>query len=368
MKQLLMRVIVFISLFLFSLQGQASQYDTETLTDKLSTPWAIAILPDNSLLITEREGRLRHFNNGQLSEPISGVPASYFAGQGGLLDVLIPPDFVKTRQVFLSLAAGNADSNSLAIVSAFLNEKANALEQVKTIFSVVPGKDTPVHYGARMTLMPDNTLLLASGDGFDYREMAQRKDSLLGKVIRINLDGSVPQDNPFADETGSELTKYIWSIGHRNPQALFYDEKSALTFSHEHGPAGGDEINIIEPGKNYGWPVITNGKDYSGANISPFRTYPGMQQPQFDWTPSVAPSDMILYRGDTFAELNEKLIVTTLKNREVQILSFVEDKLALQNSILNELNERFRAVEQDKKGNILLLTDSGKLLKLKTKQ
>lgn len=361
--------IAYFFIMVLAVNSYATQYKVEEINTELSTPWAITVLPDDTVLVTERAGQLRHLVDGELSEPIAGVPPVYFAGQGGLLDIVLAPDFSTNQRIFLSLASGDAKNNQLSIVSAVWDRERNALEDVKTIFSVTPSKDTPVHYGARMALMPDNTLLLASGDGFDYRESAQLQNSLLGKIIRINLDGSAPGNNPFAVTADkASLAKYIWTRGHRNPQALFYDTESDLVFSHEHGPAGGDEINIIEPGKNYGWPVITNGRDYSGASISPFKQYPGMEQPLFDWTPSVAPSDMIFYRGKAFSELTDHLLVTTLKSREVQILSFSKGEIALKNSILNDINERFRAIEQDQNGNILLLTDSGKLLKLIAEQ
>ena len=347
----------------------ASEYRLESLTAELDTPWAVAVVSEGAMFISERSGNLRYFSDGSLSAPIKGVPQVYFAGQGGLLDVQLHPEFASNNVLFLSFASGKLSANQLEVVSAVWNDKDNRLDKVTSIFKVSPAKDTPVHYAGRMTVLPDNTIALASGDGFDYREAAQVKTSQMGKMLRFNFNGSAPVDNPFTD---SDIAKYVWSLGHRNPQALFYDAQSDKLFSHEHGPAGGDEINIIEKSKNYGWPVITNGKDYSGANISPFKTYPGMEQPLFDWTPSVAPSDMILYRGNRFPALTDHLLVTTLKSREVQVLSYsaqsnTAQQVQLVTSILNSVGERFRAIEQDVAGNIYLLTDSGKLLKLSTK-
>lgn len=356
-----------LSLLLVSFISFAKPYKLQILTDKLDTPWAVAttfdnIASDNALFITERSGNLRFFKDGELSEPVQGVPEVYFAGQGGLLDVQLHPDFLGNQTLFLSLVSGDLPANFLEVYTAVWNADANQLENVQSIFKVSPGKDTPVHYGARLTVLADNTLMLASGDGFDYRESAQLKTSMLGKMLRFNFDGSVPTDNPFYDSVGPQ--RFIWSLGHRNPQALFYDKQSGLVFSHEHGPDGGDEINIIKKGLNYGWPVITNGKDYSGANITPFKNYQGMEQPDFDWTPSIAPSDMILYRGSLFSELKDHLLVTALKSKEVQVLSYVDNEISKVQSILTEEDERFRAIEQDLAGNIFLLTDSGKLFKL----
>lgn len=361
-----------LSLLIVSFISFAKPYQLQVLTDKLDTPWAVAttfndIAAENAFFITERSGSLRYFKDGELSEPVKGVPDVFFAGQGGLLDVQLHPNYSDNHILFLSLVSGDLSANFLEVYSAVWNAKANKLENVKSIFKVSPGKDTPVHFGARITVLPDNTLMLTSGDGFDYRESAQLKTSQLGKMLRFNFDGSVPKDNPFSvinNSANDSVAKYIWSIGHRNPQALFYDQQSGLVFSHEHGPDGGDEINIIKKGLNYGWPVITNGKDYSGANISPFKIYPGMEQPDFDWTPSIAPSDMILYRGKQFPELKDHLLVTTLKSKEVQVLSYSDNKITKVQSILTEADERFRAIEQDQAGNIFLLTDSGKLLQL----
>lgn len=339
----------------------AQNYQLRLLTSELSSPWAIAATPAGDLFISERTGSLRHFSSDGLSAPIEAVPNVYFGGQGGLLDVELHPDFATNQQLFLSMAAGEPDANYLQVVTAKWESEANQLQDVKIIFKTTPPKDTPVHYGGRMTILPDNTLLVTMGDGFDYRESAQLENSLLGKIIRINFDGSPAENNPFSTST---TARYIWSLGHRNPQGLVYDASSGLLFEHEHGPAGGDEINIIVKGKNYGWPVITKGKDYSGAQITPYTSYPGMEQPLFDWTPSVAPSDMIWYRGTALEKLTDKLLVTTLKSREVQVLSYGDQQISYHYSMFTEANERFRAIEQDHQGNIYLLTDSGVLYQI----
>ena len=339
----------------------AQDYQLQPLTTELSSPWAIAVTPAGELFISERTGSLRHFSSAGLSAPIKAVPSVYFRGQGGLLDVALHPNFADNQQLFLSMAAGEPDANYLQVVAAKWHSDANQLQDVKIIFKTTPPKDTPVHYGGRMAVLPDNTLLVTMGDGFDYRESAQRENSMLGKILRINFDGSPAENNPF---TTSTTARYIWSLGHRNPQGLFYDAGSGLLFEHEHGPAGGDEINIIVKGKNYGWPVITKGKDYSGAQITPYTSYPGMEQPLFDWTPSVAPSDMIWYRGTALQQLTDKLLVTTLKSREVQVLSYSDQQIRYDHSLFTEANERFRAIEQDPQGNVYLLTDSGVLYRI----
>lgn len=337
-----------------------AEYGVNVLHSDLDAPWAMAQLPDGRWLVTERSGNLVLLE-GNEKKIISGVPDVFYAGQGGLLDVALHPDFALNNQVYLSYAKGNAEQNALSLFKAKLNLGTLTLESGADIFTVSPKKDTPVHYAGRIAFMSDGALLLTSGDGFDYRESAQLKHSQLGKILRMNDEGEPLPDNPFYSDPDAA---YVWSLGHRNPQAILLDASTNTVFSHEHGPAGGDEINIIEKGKNYGWPVITNGKDYSGANISPFIEYPGMQQPLLDWTPSIAPSDMLLYRGQKFPELTGHLLVTTLKTRELRVVKLAQITVTEHLSLLTALQERFRAIEQDSEGNILMLTDSGKMLAL----
>lgn len=335
----------------------------EVLTDKLEQPWALAVLDNGDMLITEKMGNLRLLGETGLSGPVSGVPSVYSAGQGGLLDVKIVNQSPEKAEILLSLASGTKSSNALTVVSATLVSGATpTLRNVQTVFQVTPVKDTPVHYGGRMLPLPDNTLLLTSGDGFDYRESAQVKDSLLGKIIRINQDGSIPADNPFVEY--HLYHSAVFTLGHRNPQALAFDASRNWIVAHEHGPAGGDEINILNAGNNYGWPVVTNGKDYSGANITPFTEYEGMEPPFLDWTPSIAPSDMLVYTGELFPEFKNDYLVTTLKTKEVLWVSLEGNKVVSQQNILPDYKERYRGIAQDLDGAILLLTDSGKLLKI----
>lgn len=350
---------VFLLLLSFGINAANANYDAEVVVDGLDAPWALKELPGGGWLITERSGQLIYFKDGNKTV-VQRTPTVFFAGQGGLLDVQLHPDFTENQILFLSYAKGDADNNTLALYKATFNSKTMSLEKGEDIFSTSPGKDTPVHYGGRIAVTND-ALLLASGDGFDYRESAQIRNSMLGKVLRMDLNGKAKADNPFAAD---KAAAFLWTMGHRNPQALLFDEQSGVVYSHEHGPAGGDEINIIKKGLNYGWPVITNGKDYSGANISPFKEYPGMQQPLLDWTPSIAPSDMLLYRGNKFPELNGHLLVTTLKTRELRVVKLTNGKVSEQVSLLSHLDERLRGIAQDQQGDIYLLTDSGKLLML----
>ncbi|PVZ70682.1 glucose dehydrogenase [Pelagibaculum spongiae] len=344
------------------LQVQALAFSVEQITDQLDRPWSLAELPNGQLLVSERSGQLRIVDGDKISAPIANIPPVYFAGQGGLLDVKLHPQFLRNRWVYLSFAHGTKNDNALRVIRGQLRD--NQLVNQQVIFTA-SSKDTPVHYAGRIAFLPDNTLLVTVGEGFDYREAAQKKDSLLGKIVRVRDDGSIPENNPFVAEANSN--KAIFSLGHRNPQGLVYDQQRNIIYSNEHGPAGGDEINIIQAGNNYGWPVITYGRDYSGAIISPYKEYPGMQQPFIDWTPSIAPSSLAVYYGKMFPQMNGDLLTTTLKSHELRWVKMDGNQPVQQISLLAELDERLRHVEIASDGAILLLTDSGKLLKLTAK-
>lgn len=337
-------------------QAEFPAYQLQEVASGLNFPWSLAFMPDGSLLVTERSGQLRRVKDGQVSAPIVGLPDIYFKGQGGLLEVALHPDFASNGWIYLSYATGSEDKNALQLMRAKLTN--NTLSEQQVIFTVSPFKSTPVHYAGRIAFLPDNTLLLTSGDGFDYREDAQRLTSLLGKIIRINDDGSVPANNPFKSENGDAPSDYVFSYGHRNHQGIVYDPKRQVIFSNEHGPDGGDELNIIQSGVNYGWPVITNGLDYIGSRISPFTDYPNMQQPFVDWTPSIAPSGMALHQGKMFKQLNGDLLVSVLKFKEVRWVQMNDLKVVGQASLFKELDQRIRDVRVHADGSIYLLTDS----------
>jgi glucose/arabinose dehydrogenase len=344
------------------IQGKSIVFKVETLVSGLDHPWSLAELPNQGFLITERSGKLRVFQQGKLSAPIAGVPKVFVAGQGGLFDIALAPDFATSGRLFLSFAHGDMKANTTRVVSARL--QGDRLEDVQVIFEVEPYKDTPVHYGGRLTLLPDNTLLLTTGDGFDYREQAQKMDSLLGKVVRFAFNGGIPKDNPFFNQEGKHSA--IWTLGHRNPQGLMYDSVRQQVFLHEHGPRGGDEINLLQPGRNYGWPIATYGKDYSGATISPFTEYEGTQQPILHWTPSIAPSGFAVYYGSQFPELAGDFLVGALAARELRWVDMNGNRVEGQYSLLKSLNSRIRDVRVGLDGAIYLITDSdnGKLLKI----
>jgi glucose/arabinose dehydrogenase len=344
---------------------EISNYQIEEVLSEISYPSSIAFAGGDRFFITEKEGRLRVFAKGVLSEPVSGLPTDIFnIGQGGLLDVALHPDHQDNGWIYLSYSSGTPDANRLTIARAKLSN--GSLLDLQKIFTVSPDKDTPVHFGGRMAFLPDNSLLLSSGDGFDYRESAQKMDSLLGKIIRMNDDGSVPKNNPFSTQNVGSIADLIFSKGHRNPQGLVYDPVRKVIFSNEHGPAGGDEINIIHPGTNYGWPVVTLGMDYIGARISPFTEYPGMQQPLVNWTPSIAPSGMTVYYGKMFPELEGDLLSSTLVSKEVRWVQLNKQQLIGQTSLFSELKQRIRDVRVHPDGSLYLLIDSeqGKVIRI----
>ena len=353
-----------------------SDYHIEQVASGLNYPWSLAFLANDELLVSERTGQLRKIIAGVISAPISGLPEDiYVKSQGGLLDVVLHPDYKQNGWIYLSYAAGTDEENALKVMRAKLS--GLALHEQQVLLSVTPTKNTPVHFAGRMAFLPDNSLLITSGDGFDFREQAQLKTSLLGKIIRIMDDGSVPVDNPFVasgevltsasdSEKQQDVSQYIYSLGHRNAQAILYDPVRQQVFANEHGPAGGDEVNIILAGQNYGWPVVTKGLDYSGARISPFTEYPGMQQPWVDWTPSIAPSGMVAYYGSMFEALTGDLLATSLKFKQVYWLQLNGNQVVQQTTLFSEIGERLRDIRVHPDGSLYLLTDAadGKILRI----
>lgn len=339
-------------------------YTIETVASGLEHPWSLAVLPDGSALVTERAGRLRRISVGGqlLAAPISGVPPVYNNSQAGLFEVLPSPDFAGNRQVFLSYACGTESANHLCVAKGRLN--GQGLEDVAEIFRATPAKYGSAHYGGRMAWLPDGTLMVTLGDGFDFREQAQKLSSHLGKVVRLNPDGTAPADNPFVGREG--VLPEIYSYGHRNVQGLFYDAVEDRLIAHEHGPRGGDEINLLEPGKNYGWPVITYGIDYTGAMVTPYTEHKGMEQPLLHWTPSIAPSGMTRYRGNLFPAWQGSLLVGALADRSVHRVELNGRQAKDVEILFEDLGERIRDVATGPEGALYLLTDSpnGRLLRI----
>jgi glucose/arabinose dehydrogenase len=338
-------------------------FDTLEIAKELKSPWSMAQLSDNEWVITERQGTLVMVSDKTQTRVSLGLDDLYVAGQGGLLDVVTSPNFNQDKTLYFSYAQGTAKANRLAVGKVVKN--GNTLGKAISVFSINTDKATPVHYAGRLLFLTDGTLLITSGDGFDYREQAQVRDNHLGKILRINADGSIPTDNPFPNSA-------VFSVGHRNTQGLVYAESKNTLFSHEHGPAGGDELNIIESGRNYGWPVITQGNDYSGARISPFRDYEGMTKPVVDWTPSIAPSGLAYYGAASergFKSLSDHLLLTTLVNKRLYAVDTNKADYPVL-PIFDGVTGRLRDVKVSSTGAVAVLTDGeeAELLLLTPKQ
>jgi glucose/arabinose dehydrogenase len=343
--------------------AQALEYRVDTIAKGLEFPWSLAFLPDGRMLVTERVGRLRVIDKGVLlPDAITGLPEIFVSGQAGLFDVVLDPDFATNQMLYLSFAHGSKNKNHTRVIRARL--VGDALQEVTPIFTVKPAKRGDVHYGARMAFLPDGTLVIGTGDGFNYREQAQKLGNHLGKIVRIHTDGTVPADNPFVGN--AKALPEIYSLGHRNVQGMVFNAVTGKLFAHEHGPRGGDEINIIEAGRNYGWPLITYGVDYSGAIISPYTEKPGLEQPLVHWTPSIAPAGMTMYRGNLFPQWQGSLFVSALAGEIVQRVPFVDGRAGPQESLFGELHTRFRDVRTGPDGALYLLTDKsfGRVLRV----
>lgn len=339
-------------------------FEIETVAEGLEHPWAITFLPDGRMLVTERAGRLRviRADGRLLDEPVSGIPEAFVASQGGLMEILLHPDYPTNGWIYLSLAHGNPNANATRVVRGRLED----LQWVdnEDVFTARPTRDTPVHYGGRMAFMNDGTLLITIGDGFDYREQAQNLGSHTGTIVRIHPDGSVPVDNPFVDDP--DALPEIYSYGHRNPQGIVVDPDTGLVWSHEHGPRGGDELNLIEAGENYGWPVATQGIDYSGAKITPYTSRPGMVDPLIDWSPSIAPAGMSQYRGDIFSDWQGDLLVASLVEQSVRRIRLEGEQVVSDEIIELGIERRLRDVRVGPEGALYVLTDetSGQILRI----
>ncbi|BES70048.1 hypothetical protein RE428_10660 [Marinobacter nanhaiticus D15-8W] len=341
-----------------------TNYRVAILAKGLEYPWSMVTLPDGRRLVAERTGDIRIIDTegALLKSPLEGVPEVVFGEQGGLLDMELSPHFEQDRTLFLSYACGTVEANNLCVGRGELDGRV--LENVQRIFRAEPLKDTTLQFGSRIVFLPDDTLVVSVGDGFDFREEAQDLSNHMGKLIRLNMDGSVPEDNPFV---GQEVKQpEIYSYGHRNPEGLFYYAETGRLYESEHGPYGGDEVNIIEPGVNYGWPVATEGINYPGSNITPHDQLEGMRGPINHWTPSIAPSGMTVYDGEAFPELKGDLLVSGLAGQGVFRLNMEEGELVSDQRLFHELGKRIRDVIVGKEGELYLLTDyaSGEILRI----
>jgi len=336
---------------------------TETVVKGLEHPWGLALLPDGSMLVTERPGRLRKVErDGRVSEPLAGVPKVFTQGQGGLLDVALSPEFGRDRLVFLSFAEPGEGGAGTAVARGRLAERG--LEDVKVIWRQQPKVSGGNHFGSRIVFRPEGPLFVTLGERFDHADKAQDLSTTLGKIVRINQDGSVPRDNPFVGRDGARPE--IWSYGHRNVQAAALEPDTRRLWTVEHGARGGDELNHPEAGKNYGWPAISYGTHYSLLKIGEGTAKPGMEQPVYYWDPVIAPSGMTFYTGNMFPDWKGNILIGSLTPGGLVRLVMKDGKVAKEERYLGDLRERIRDVQQALDGSLYLLTDSrnGRILRV----
>ncbi|MFM6478932.1 MAG: PQQ-dependent sugar dehydrogenase [Microcystis panniformis] len=340
--------------------SQTNQWQKVTVIEGLEHPWSMVWLPNGEILITERPGRLRVVREGKLDpKAIAGVPEVFAVGQGGLLDVAIHPQFAQNRWIYLTYAHGDREANRTRVARAVYD--GTSLRDVRVIFEVSQAKTGSQHFGSRLLWLPDGTLLVAIGDGGNpplqlagdlIRKQSQNLQSHLGKIIRINDDGSLPKDNPFA---GSK----IWSYGHRNIQGISFDPMTRRVWATEHGAKGGDELNLIEKGKNYGWPLVSASQEYGTNNpVSREESRPGLIDPKTIWTPAIAPSGLVFYTGNRFPNWQGNLFAGGLVSRDVRRLE-VDKSGEIINQEAIPIGQRVRDVRQSPDGFLYLLTDEG---------
>lgn len=351
----------------------ARAWEAVSLIDGLEYPWGMAWLPNGDLLITERLGRLRLMrDNALVPAPITGLGEVLAAGHAGLMDVSLHPRFAENRLVYYTYSVGTEEANSTRLARGRLSDDGSALTQVETLHTVAPFKPGFQHFGSRLLWLPDGTLLLALGDGGNpphrldgelVREHAQKLDSQLGKILRLRDDGSAPADNPLAGRADTD--PFIWSYGHRNIQGIARDASSGRIWANEHGSRGGDELNLLLAGSNYGWPRVTYGIEYTFGTISRETARPGMVDPLVVWTPAQAPSGLAFYTGDAFPQWRGDLFSGALKRQEIRRIDLDADGRVLGQESL-PIGARVRDVRQGPDGFLHVLTDeaNGRLLRI----
>lgn len=339
---------------------EQTKYGTETIVDGIEVPWGMTFLSEKELLVTEKKGVLYRVSNGNKTE-VGGLPEIYKRGQGGLLDVAVHPDFKSNNLIYMTLSShieGDKGGNT-ALYQAKLN--ANTLEDVKLLYKATPNTTKGQHWGSRIVFDDDGHLFFSVGDrgNRDVNPQDLKRDG--GKIYRLNLDGSIPSDNPFINTDGAK--KAVFSYGHRNPQGMTVHPKTGEIWENEHGPKGGDEINIIQKGKNYGWPVITYGINYSGTPITDERSRPGMEQPFYYWVPSIAPSGMAFSSSRVYKKWKGDLFVGSLKFKYLEHLVIKKGKVVKREKILNEIG-RIRNVKEGPDGYLYIGVEGKGILKV----
>jgi glucose/arabinose dehydrogenase len=348
-----------------SFASSAGELEVRTVASGLVNPWSLAFLPDGRMLVTERPGRMRLVTpEGQLSPPLKGAPEVWASGQGGLLDVVTDRSYAQNKTIYFCFAERAGGGGRTAVARARLNDGSGRLDDVKIIFRQEGPLSSGNHYGCRIVQANDGNLFVTLGEHFIYRDEAQNLGNHLGKLIRIAPDGSAPSDNPFVGRDGAKPE--IWSFGHRNEQGLAINPATGELWEIEHGPRGGDEVNIIGKGRNYGWPVIGYGIDYNGARIHESTAREGMEQPIKYWVPSIAPSGMTFYTATLFPKWTGSLFTGALAGKMLVRLSLHGNSVTGEERLLQNLNERIRDVRQGPDGALWLLTDNsaGRILRV----
>jgi glucose/arabinose dehydrogenase len=348
--------------------SQAGPLLVEQVAKGLANPWGLAFLPDGRMLVTERPGSLRIVGmDGAVSRPLPGVPQVSARNQGGLLDVRLDPDFARNRALYLCFAEPRAGGNGTSLARATLSPNADALTDVKVIFRQDPTYQGGHHFGCRIVPDRAGALFLTLGDRYNLRDEAQNPQNHLGKIVRVMPDGAIPLDNPAPSGQHPGWKPEIWSIGHRNVQGAALHPDTGQLWTAEHGARGGDEINTPKKGRNYGWPVITYGIDYSGVRIGEGVTRAGMEQPVFYWDPSIAPSGAAFYTGEAFPAWKGSLFIGALAGQRLARLTIRGEAVAGEEQLLMGLDKRIRDVRQGPDGFLYLLIDdaNGEVLRLR---
>jgi len=371
MKKILPLFTLMFSFLAISCAGQPDikksnsdeNYTTETVVSDVSVPWGMDWLPNGDMLLTERSGTLHIFSDGQLSEPVAGVPEVWANGQGGLLDVALHPDYEENGWIYITYSSpqGNERGANTALMRARLNEDHSSLTDQEVLYKAVPNTTRGQHFGSRIAFDDEGYLYFSIGDRGNRDVNPQDINRDGGKIYRLNPDGSIPEDNPFVNEDGA--VKAIYSYGHRNPQGMDTHPETGEIWTHEHGPRGGDEVNLVKKGENYGWPIISFGINYSGTEFAEDTARAGMMQPDWYWDPSIAPSGMEFVTGDTYPEWKGHLLVGSLKFNYL-VLCRMENNTITGEELLFEGIGRVRSVEQGPDGYIYVGTEGNGIVRI----